>query len=280
MPELAGDLGTENLQSPALPPIGFGTYGMEGEECQRAVQSALELGYRLFDCAEIYGNEVEVGSALASSSMSRDDMYIISKFWFSHNDPANMRRSLDTSLRKMNLEWFDLYMLHWPSAEMNLPAILTALHEAQGEGLIRQLGICNFPHHKLEKLVEQSDVSLGAVELEWHVYLDQSATHRLLNAHRIPFIAYSPMAQGRACDDPVLEDIGKRHGVSGSTIALAWLVSHPGVTAIPKSRSSEHQIANLSAATVTLSKDEMERIARLPKNVRLADFPFSPNWDE
>lgn len=264
---------------PLLPRIGFGTYGLEGESCTAAVASAIEAGYRLLDCAEVYGNEEQVGRAVSMSGVARDELFIISKFWFTHNHPSDMRRALRGSLERLGVESVDLYMLHWPSADMDLPALLAALEEEKAEGRIARIGICNFPVSRLVRLLEESD-AVDAVELEWHVYLDQSRAQSLLSERSIPFIAYCPLAQGRIAQDPVLAEIAARLGVTSAAVALAWLLSHDGVTAIPRAASRHHQLANLAAEQVRLTAEDRDRIARLPKNIRLADFPFSPRWDD
>jgi 2,5-diketo-D-gluconate reductase B len=238
----------------------------------------VNTGYRLFDCAEIYGNEEDVGAALRDAAVSREELSVISKFWFTHNSPADLRDSLGRSLEAMGLDYFDLYMLHWPSETMDFDAIVGAMSAEKGAGRIRQIGVCNLPYSLLRRYID-ARYEIDAVELEWHVYLDQSRTYELLRSHGIPFIAYCPLAQGRVANDPVLVEIGRAHDVSASTIALAALIENDGVTAIPKAASRRHQLANLEASKIRLSPAERDRIASLSKDVRLANFPFSPAWD-
>lgn len=262
-----------------MPPVGFGTFGMEGAQCERAIENALRTGHRLFDCGEIYGNETEIGNALASDGVQREDLFIVSKFWFDKNSPAAMREALLRSLERMQLDRFDLYMLHWPTEDMNLSALFSALEEQQAEGLITDIGICNFTHSGLKRLLASEQCPVRAVELEWHPYIDQRATHEMLRDRGIDFIAYCPLAQGRVADEALLIEIGERHGVLPSSIALAWLLGRDGVTVIPKAQDPLHQRANFEATQIRLTDEEMAAIDALPKTLRIADFDFSPDWN-
>src|ERR1700722_1341493 len=128
-----------------LPKLGLGTFRMQGEECRAAVESALGLGYRHIDTAEMYGNEEAVGAALASAAVARRDLHITTKVWHENLAPDAIRRAFDTSLNKLKLDYVDLYLVHWPARNMNLPAIFETLTELRAEGRTRAIGVCNFP---------------------------------------------------------------------------------------------------------------------------------------
>ena len=138
-----------------MPKLGLGTWRMKGDECREAVERALSLGYRHLDTAEMYGNEEAVGAALAGARLPRDDVHVTTKVWFDHLAPAALRQALEGSLAKLQTDHVDLYMIHWPSPDMDLAAALQTLTRLQDEGLVRAIGVCNFTVALLRQAVEQ-----------------------------------------------------------------------------------------------------------------------------
>src|SRR5580765_8785151 len=137
----------ENLQTQgiSLPRLGLGTFRMQGDACRTAVESALELGYRHLDTAEMYGNEEAIGAALAASRVPRGDLHVTTKVWHENLAPDAIRRAFDASLKKLRLDHVDLYLVHWPSRSMKLPAVLETLMKLKEEGRTRAIGVANFP---------------------------------------------------------------------------------------------------------------------------------------
>jgi 2,5-diketo-D-gluconate reductase B len=263
-----------------LPRLGFGTFRMPGADCQPAVESALELGYRHIDTAEMYQNEEAVGAAIASSGIAREQLHLTTKVWHENLKPESIRRALDTSLAKLDVDYVDLYMVHWPSRDMDLGAVLETMQAFIQQGTVRAIGVCNFNMTLLRSAIDDIRAPIACHQIEYHPFLDQSKMLSYLREKAIPLVAYAPLAQGRAADDTVLREIGEKHRVGASQIALAWLLDQQGVAVIPKARRHENQQANLDALTVKLDDDDRRAIASLPKNQRFVTPPFAPEWDK
>jgi 2,5-diketo-D-gluconate reductase B len=271
----------ENLQTQgiSIPRLGLGTYRMQGDICHAAVESALGLGYRHIDTAEMYGNEEAVGAAIASSGVARKELHVTTKVWHENLAPDAIKRSFDASLNKLRLDHVDLYMVHWPSKNMDLPAIFNTLAKLKDEGRTRAIGVCNFNVALLKTVVEQIQAPIACNQIEYHVMLDQTPVKSYLAARSIPITAYAPLAQGRAASNETLMAIGRKHGANAAQVALKWLLDQDGVMAIPKAKGAESQQANLDAQKLTLDDDDRKAIAALPKDQRFVNPPFAPAWD-
>jgi 2,5-diketo-D-gluconate reductase B len=267
---------TQGIQ---LPRLGFGTFRMKGEVCQPAVESALALGYRHIDTAEMYDNEAEVGAAIAASGITRSDLHVTTKVWHEHLAPDVIRKAFDTSLGKLELDYIDLYLIHWPAKGMNLSAALETLMRLRDEKRVRAIGVANFTIALLKQAVETVGAPIACNQIEYHVFLAQTPMLAYLRCKDIPLVAYAPMAQGRAADDPQLRAIGKKHGVTAAQVALAWLLDQAGVAAIPKAQRPVSQQANLDALSIKLDDGDRQVIAKLPKDQRYVNPPFAPVWD-
>jgi len=259
--------------------MGLGTFRMQGETCRAAVESALALGYRHFDTAEMYGNEATVGVAIAASGLARGDLHVTTKVWPDNLAPDAIRRSFDNSLHKLRLDYVDLYMVHWPAPGMDLPAIFETFGRLKEEGRTRAIGVCNFTVPLLRTVIETIRAPIACNQIEYHVLLDQGPVRRYLMGRSVPITAYSPLAQGSLAKNPELIAIGKKHGASAAQVALKWLLDQDGVMVIPKAQRPESQKANLDALRLTLDEEDRRAIAALPKNRRFVNPPFAPAWD-
>jgi len=272
----------ESLQTQGIriPRLGLGTFRMQGDTCRAAVESALALGYRHLDTAEMYGNEAAVGAAIAASGLARKDLHITTKVWHENLAPDAIRRSFDASLQKLRLDYVDLYMIHWPARGMTLPAIFETFSRLQEEGRTRAVGVCNFTVPLLRTVIEEIRAPIACNQIEYHVLLDQAVVRSYLRNKSIPITAYCPLAQGALARNPELTAIGKKHGASPVQVALKWLLEQDGVMAIPKAQRPESQKANLEALKLSLDDEDRRTIAALPKDRRLVSPPFAPAWDK
>jgi 2,5-diketo-D-gluconate reductase B len=271
----------EHLQTQGinLPRLGLGTFRMQGEVCRAAVESALALRYRHIDTAEMYGNEDAIGAAIAASGVARKDLHVTTKVWHENLAADAIRRAFDASLKKLRLDQVDLYLVHWPSKNMNLPAIFETLLKLRQEGRTRAIGVANFNLALLKTVVEEIKAPIACNQIEYHVMLDQTKVAKYLAAKSIPLVAYAPLAQGRAASDETLISIGRKHGASAAQVALKWLLEQDGVAAIPKASRAEGQQANLDALKLKLDDEDRKAIAALPKNKRFVSPGFAPAWD-
>jgi 2,5-diketo-D-gluconate reductase B len=271
----------EQLQTQGinLPRLGLGTYRMQGDACRAAVESALALGYRHIDTAEMYGNEEAIGAAIAGAGVARKDLHVTTKVWNENLAPDAMRRAFDTSLKKLRLDRIDLYLVHWPAPNMNLPAMFETLMKLKQESRARAIGVANFNVALLKKVIEEIKAPIACNQVEYHVMLDQTALRKYMTAKSLPLVAYCPLAQGRAASNETLIAIGKKHGATAAQVALKWLLDQDGVAAIPKASRAESQRANLEALNIGLDDEDRQAIASLPKDHRCVSPGFAPAWD-
>jgi 2,5-diketo-D-gluconate reductase B len=206
-------------------------------------------------------------------------LHVTTKVWNENLAPDAMRRAFDTSLRKLRLDQVDLYLVHWPAPNMNLPSMFETLMKLKQEGRTRAIGVANFNIALLKTVVEDIRAPIACNQIEYHVMLDQTKVKKYLDAKSIPLVAYCPLAQGRAASDPTLLAIGKKHGASAAQVALKWLLDQDGVAAIPKASRAESQKANFDALNIGLDDEDIKAIAGLPKDKRFVNPGFSPAWD-
>lgn len=262
-----------------MPALGFGTYRMTGAVCQQAVESALALGYRHIDTAQMYGNEDAVGAAIEASGVARGDIQLTTKVWWQNLAPDAMRKAMAESLEKLRTPYVDLYLIHWPAPEMDVPAAMETLMALQAEGLARRIGVANFTIALLRQALEEVKAPLMCNQVEYHVLIDQTKLHGYMQSQNLPLVAYAPLAQGRLAEHPALGEIAKKHNATPAQVALKWLLDQKDVAAIPKASRPESQQSNLDALKVTLDDEDRAAIAGLPKDQRFVKPAFHPEWD-
>ena len=270
---------TLQTQGIRLPRLGLGTYRMQGDVCRAAVESALALGYRHIDTAEMYANEDAIGAAIAASGVKRGELHVTTKVWNENLAPDSMRRAFDASLKKLRLDAVDLYLVHWPKPGMHLPSMFETLMKFREEGRTRAVGVANFNIALLKAVVEDLKAPIACNQIEYHAMLDQSKVRQYMDARSIPLVAYCPLAQGRAASNETLATIGRKHNASAAQVALKWLLDQDGVAAIPKASRRESQKANWDALGVKLDDDDRKKISALPKSQRFVSPGFAPAWD-
>ena len=255
-----------------MPRLGLGTFELLGGDCERVVAEALAMGYRHVDTAEGYGNEVEVGRALGSSGVAREEVFLTSKVWRDHLTPPLLRRHLEDTLRRLGIDYLDLYLVHWPNSAVPAAETATGMESLREEGLLRSWGVSNYTIRHLEEVLRHVPVATNQVEL--HPYFRQEALTRYARRHGFALTAYTPLARGRVCEDSLLLEIAREHGRTPAQIALAWALGK-GHAVIPKASRREHLADNLGALAVRLSPADVERIDRLPQSGRIFEYKWS-----
>lgn len=218
-----------------MPALGFGVWKIADTDAERAVNEALEAGYRSIDTAQIYENEAGVGRGIAKSGRSRSEIFLTTKVWNSNQGRDRTRRALDDSLAKLGTDYLDLYLIHWPSPSRGLYVeTWKALVELKNEGRVRSVGVSNFGPNELTKIIEATGVVPAVNQIELHPRFQQRETCSFHAKHGIATEAWSPLGQGQLLTHPVVTAIAKKHGRTEAQVILRWHLRH-GFIAIPKS---------------------------------------------
>jgi diketogulonate reductase-like aldo/keto reductase len=253
--------------STQIPPIGFGLFRVNDElECRQAVQTALEVGYRHFDTAQIYGNEAFTGEALASSGVPRSELFITTKLCNKNQLWDHVVSSLDTSLKNLQTDYVDLFLVHFPVTETRRPA-WRKMEEIAKSGRAKAIGVSNYTIKHLEELLKECDIKPVVNQVELHVYLQQPALVEFCKAHDILVEAYSPLAHGCGIDNSVLQTIGKKYGKSPAQVMIRWCIER-GTLPLPKSVHPDRIKENFDVFDFALSDDDMSMLQKLDSGLR------------
>lgn len=263
----------------SIPALGFGTFELTPEDAQRMVTTALELGYRHVDTAQAYHNEQAVGRGIRQSGVARDQIWLTTKVWRDHFRDGDLQRSIDDSLKRLDTDYLDLVLLHWPNADVPLRETLEALMQAREQGKTRAIGVSNFTAELLREATDIcGDGVLTTDQIEYHPFLSQQTVMRQANALGMATTAYCPIAQGRVIGNDTLAGIGRQHDKSEVQVTLRWLLQQD-VIAIPRSTKADNARANFEVFDFELSSDEMSQIDALRGDDRIVSPGFAPDWD-
>jgi diketogulonate reductase-like aldo/keto reductase len=266
-----------------IPKIGLGTWTVNGDHCSEIVQHALAVGYRHIDTARMYGNEEAVGAGIKASPVSRDDIFLTTKVWWTDLAPADLERSAEASLSRLDLDYVDLLLIHWPNPRIPLQGTIKALNRVRDRGIARHIGVANFPSRLMQQAISLSDAPLVANQVEYHPYLDQAKVHAACRAAGIAMISYCPLHRGGGLfEEAAIRAAAARHGKSAAQIVLRWHVQQEGVAAIPGTSRKERLTENAAVFDFALSDAEMAAIHALGSaDRRICDFDFTPGegWD-
>lgn len=254
-----------------LPWLGLGTYRGTGPEIERAVREAVDLGYRNIDTASIYDNEASVGKALRECGLPRQELFLTTKVWNSEQGYESTLRAYDASLKRLGVDYVDLYLVHWPVPGKSVPT-WRALEKLYAEARVRAIGVSNFLVHHLQELLESAEVAPMVNQIEFHPHLVQPELLRFCQAQDLRPQAWSPILRGRVLELPELADIGRRHGKSPVQVTLRWDLQH-GVCTIPKSVHRHRLASNADIFDFELSDQEMARIDALDQGSRSGPDP-------
>ena len=265
------------VQGARVPALGFGTFRMKGSECAQAVEHAIQAGYRHIDTAEIYENEESVGEGIRAAGVRREALFITTKAWMDDLSKSGVRRSLESSLRRLNTDYVDLWLIHWPNPAFPLEETLQAMMQLQEVGRVSHIGASNFPVALIEEAVKVAPLVCNQVE--YHPYLSQEPILTSARKHHMMVTAYAPIAMGKVANDPLLVRIGARYGKSAAQVALRWLIQQPNVSAIPKAADPKHCVDNFDIFDFSLDGEEMAAVFGLARGERLINPEFAPRWD-
>ncbi|WP_255195329.1 aldo/keto reductase [Halorarius litoreus] len=232
-----------------LPPVGLGTMGIDDPT---VVETALDVGYRHLDTAQIYENEQVVGDGLAASDVSRDEVPVATKLWVDDLGADRVRASTEESLARLGLDRVDLLYVHRPRDTYDPATTLPALDDLVSAGLVDNVGLSNFTVDQLATAREYLDAPIAAHQVERHPLFHEEALLADAREHGYPLVAYSPLAGGRVRDFPEVQAVAERHDTTPEAVAIAWLVGTDGVVTVPKATSRRHLEANLAAADLEL----------------------------
>jgi len=263
-----------------IPVIGFGTSQLEN--CGEIVATALKLGYRHLDTAWKYGTEQGVGEGMRLSGVPRQDIFLTTKVSHEYLRAADFARSVDESLERLQVDYVDLLLVHWPSPEkIPLAETMGALAKAKRDGKTRHVGVANFNIALTEEAMRLCPEPLVVLQAEYHPYLDQSKVLASCRKAGLIFMAYCPLGRGRLFKDPVLAEIARNKGKSIAQVALRWLVQQGNIAPIPRSSNPAHMAESLDVFDFSLTDDEMRRIFALKRpDGRIANpAGRAPAWD-
>jgi 2,5-diketo-D-gluconate reductase B len=262
-----------------LPQIGYGTWRQNGDAARQCVLWALEAGYRHIDTAVGYGNEAEVGAALAESRLARQEVFVTTKIPPDRLGPGQVRPMVEESLDKLRTDQVDLLLIHWPAAQFEIEDYLGQLAAVYDEGLARFIGVSNFTKTHVDRAIELlAPRQITTNQVEIHPLMQNRPIVEHCQARDIPLTAYSPLAKGAVAEVPEIVAIAEKHGATPGQVALAFLMAE-GHVVIPTSSKRARIVENLGARDVTLGPYEIATMRGLDRGRRLISPSWAPRWD-
>ncbi len=250
-----------------IPRLGLGVYqSPPGKTTERAVQYALMIGYRLIDTAQLYSNEVDVGRAVRKSEVSRDEVFITTKVWNSDQGYESTLQAFNKSLKRLDLSYLDLYLIHWPVSGMSeetWKAMVRLLQEQK----IRAIGVSNYDIGDLSQLMQSSDVLPAVDQVEFHPFLYQERLLRFCERNSIQMEAYSPLTRGTQIDHPTIAAVADKYRKTPAQVLIRWSLQH-GMVVIPKSIHEARILENSKVFDFELEPEDMKILNSLNENLR------------
>jgi 2,5-diketo-D-gluconate reductase A len=262
-----------------IPQLGFGVYQVPPEDTADAVSTALEIGYRHIDTAEMYGNEKGVGEAVANSGIDRAEVFVTSKLNNGFHRRDDALRAFDQSLGDLGFEYLDLFLIHWPLPGIDVDFVETwkAMEEIYASGRCRAIGVSNFQVHHLRRLFAETEVRPAVNQIEVHPYLTQEELRAFDADHEIVTEAWSPIAQGKVLDDPAITEVAQAVGRTPAQTVLRWHVQR-GDVVFPKSVSRQRMQENFALFDFELDEGQMATLTALDRGERTGPDPDTFNY--
>ena len=251
----------------SIPQLGLGTYKITGPSTQKIVESALEVGYRHIDTAQMYYNEAEVGAGLAASGIAREELFVTTKLNTGNHDPDVARRSFDESLEKLGLDYVDLFLIHWPMPRLysgDFPATWRVLQEFMADGRARTVGVSNFEIHHLRRLVDEIGVMPAVNQIEAHPALPNDEVREWTKARGGVIEAWSPLSRGRILTDPQLVAVASELDRTPSQLVLRWHIER-GDVVFPKTTHMDRMRENMAIFDFELTDSARSAIAAMDR---------------
>ena len=259
-----------------MPMLGLGTWqNKDPDQCAESVRTALEMGYRHIDTAQVYGNEESVGEGIEQADVPREDVFLATKVWKSSLNYDDVIHSTTESLDELDVASVDLLYVHWPADEYDPEDTLPAFAELRDRGAIDRIGVSNFEPEHLDTAREVLDEPIFANQIECHPLLPQDELRSYADDHDIELVAYSPLARGEVFEVDELTEIADKHDASAAQVSLAWL-REKGVTAIPKATGEDHIEDDWNSLGVDLDAEDIEAIGGIDGRERQVDPDFAP----
>ncbi|MBD3229540.1 MAG: aldo/keto reductase [Candidatus Lokiarchaeota archaeon] len=252
-----------------IPILGFGTWQLNGKRAIKTVSWALEMGYRLIDTAEMYGNESEIGSVIKDSGIDREKLFITTKVWISNLGFDTTLEAFEKSLERLQISYVDLYLIHWPANERWTES-WKALEKLYSEDQVRAIGVSNFNIELLKTLLEQFSVKPVVNQVEFSPFLFQKELLEFCQSNNISIMAYCPLTRGKKLEKPVLKSIAAKYNKSSAQILLRWGLQHR-IIEIPKSGKKDHIKENSNVFDFKLDNQDMEKLDDLNEDFRVVD---------
>ncbi|MDR2880721.1 MAG: aldo/keto reductase [Azoarcus sp.] len=249
-----------------IPQLGLGTWTLR-ENATACVRAAIESGYRLFDTAQMYGNEKQVWEGIKQSGIARKDVFITSKISTNSMRNPPQRDSIDKSIELLGGEYIDLFMIHWPVKD-RIQETWVTMEEYVRKGLIKSIGFSNFNPHHIETLLKYAKVKPVLNQIEIHPYHTQEPNVAATRGYGIAVESWSPLAQGKVMSDGAILGIGKKHNKSAAQVTLRWHIQR-GLVVIPRSKNPKHIAENIGIFDFELSRDDMAAISGLNRSERV-----------
>lgn len=270
---------TKNIQGIDVPEIGLGTFKLIGKECEQTVKLALNIGYRHIDTAQMYKNEREVGLGIKHAHVPREELFITTKLLNTNMEPDDVIKSVEQSLQDLDIPYLDLLLIHWPNPDVEIEQTIEAMLSIRDQGKALNIGVSNFPMKHLKEVNEELAAPIFCNQVEYHPLLGQFDLLDYAAENDLMVTAYSPLAQGEALQEPLIQELAKKYGKSPAQVALRWLVEQEQVIVIPKSTNRQHLEENLDIYDFILEDDDFDAIDELRKDHRIVRPDFEPDWD-